>query len=181
MTCWLTRRRLGAYRDGELPGPARLRVEAHVAWCPGCRAELTQLERLRAALAGSVAEPLPATWDAFWPQVRARIASAPAPVRVPRWRRVWAGVVDRPRLALAPALAAASLAILAVMAPWQRGPERPPGPAPVAAVSTTPGMLDEIVIQSIETADPDLPVMVYSSPESDLTVLWVFGLEPTGT
>jgi hypothetical protein len=36
------------------------------------------------------------------------------------------------------------------------------------------------VIQSIETADPDLPVMVYSSPDSDVTVLWVFGLEPTG-
>ena len=40
--------------------------------------------------------------------------------------------------------------------------------------------LDQVVIQSIETEDPDVPVMVYASPESDVTVLWVFGLEPTG-
>ena len=43
-----------------------------------------------------------------------------------------------------------------------------------------PAALDEVVIQSIETADPDAPVMVYSSPESDVTVIWVFGLERTG-
>jgi hypothetical protein len=43
-----------------------------------------------------------------------------------------------------------------------------------------PADLDQVVIQSIETADPDVPVMVYSIPESDATVLWVFGLEPTG-
>jgi hypothetical protein len=40
--------------------------------------------------------------------------------------------------------------------------------------------LDHVVIQSIETADPDVPVMVYASPESGVTVLWVFGLERTG-
>ena len=35
--------------------------------------------------------------------------------------------------------------------------------------------LDEVVIQSIETADPEAPVMVYSNPESDVTVLWSSG------
>jgi hypothetical protein len=40
--------------------------------------------------------------------------------------------------------------------------------------------LDQVVIQSIETEDPDVPVMVYASPESDVTVLWVFGLPRTG-
>jgi hypothetical protein len=43
-----------------------------------------------------------------------------------------------------------------------------------------PAELDQVVIQSIETADPEAPVMVYSSPDSDVTVLWVFGLERTG-
>ena len=44
-----------------------------------------------------------------------------------------------------------------------------------------PAGLDQVVIQSIETEDPDLPVMVYASPESDVTVLWVFGLPRTDT
>jgi hypothetical protein len=46
---------------------------------------------------------------------------------------------------------------------------------------TQQAALDQVVIQSIETEDPDLPVMVYASPESDVTVLWVFGLPRTDT
>jgi hypothetical protein len=38
-----------------------------------------------------------------------------------------------------------------------------------------------VVIQSIETDDPDVPVMVYKSLEADVTVLWVFGLPRTDT
>jgi hypothetical protein len=91
----------------------------------------------------------------------------------------------RPRLGLAPALAAAALAVLAVVAPWQRPPQQTPSPASVAGGLETAGVqpagLDQVVIQSIETEDPDLPVMVYASPESDVTVLWVFGLPRTDT
>ena len=92
-------------------------------------------------------------------------------------------MTSRPRVALTPALAVAALAVVAVLAPWQRAPQLP---APVSVTggsgvaTVQPAALDEVVIQSIETADPDAPVMVYSSPESDVTVLWVFGLEPTG-
>jgi hypothetical protein len=55
----------------------------------------------------------------------------------------------------------------------------PPTGPDVATVQ--PAALDEVVIQSIETDDPDVPVMVYASPESDVTVLWVFGLPRTDT
>jgi anti-sigma factor RsiW len=178
--CWLVRRRLGAYRDGELSPGARSRVAAHVGRCEPCGRELAALGRLRAALALDAADPPEAVWAAFWPQVRARIAAAPAPVSEPAWRRAWEGLTRRPRLALAPALAAAALAVVAVVAPWQRAPQ-PPVPAPPAGVATLqPAELDQVVIQSIETADPEAPVMVYSSPDSDVTVLWVFGLERTG-
>jgi hypothetical protein len=89
------------------------------------------------------------------------------------------------RLGLAPALAAAALAVLAVVAPWQRAPQLTPSPASVAGGLETAGVqpagLDQVVIQSIETEDPDLPVMVYKNPESDVTVLWVFGLPQTDT
>ena len=71
------------------------------------------------------------------------------------------------------------------MASPNRTPPLPPAPpTPVAvapeSASLPPAALDQVVIQSIETADPDVPVMVYASPESDVTVLWVFGLSRTG-
>src|SRR5262245_50558091 len=179
--CWLVRRRLSAYQDGELSPGARTRVARHVQACAGCRHELEVLGRLRAALATDADDPPEAVWAAFWPQVRAQIA-APAPAPEPVWRRAWIGLRDRPRRGLAPALAGVALAVLAVVTPWQQratqqlsappvevgGAPEIPGGSPVA--------LNQVVIQSIETADPDVPVMVYESPESNVTVLWVFGL-----
>ena len=182
--CWLVRRRLGAYQDGELSLGARNRVSAHVRGCESCGRELAGLGRLRVALTLDSADPSEAVWAAFWPQVRARIATA-APTPEPVWWRAWGAVRIRPRLGLGPALAAGALAVLAVVAPWQRAPQPPPtpSPAPVAGGLETAGIqlaaLDQVVIQSIETEDPDVPVMVYASPESDVTVLWVFGLART--
>jgi anti-sigma factor RsiW len=180
--CWLVRRRLGAYRDGELSPWARSRIGAHVRGCEACDRELGALGRLRAALTLEAADPSEAVWTAFWPQVRARIATT-APAPEPVWRRDWAAIRTRPRLG--PALAAGVLAVLAVVAPWQRAPQETPttSPAPVGGELETAGIqpaaLDQVIIQSIETGDPDIPVMVYASPESDVTVLWVFGLPRT--
>ncbi len=180
--CWLVRRQLDAYQDGELSPGARSRVAAHIGRCEPCSRELAALGRLRTALTQAAVDPPEAVWATFWPDVRARIATAP-PAPEPAWRRTWVGLTSRPRVALAPALAVAALAVVAVLAPWQRAPQLS-APVPVtggSGVATVqPAALDEVVIQSIETADPDTPVMVYASPESDVTVLWVFGLEPTG-
>jgi anti-sigma factor RsiW len=181
--CWLIRRRLSAYQDRELSPGVRARVAAHVEGCDRCRGELLAFGRLRAALTLNAADPSEAVWATFWPQVRARIA-APAPAPAPVWRRAWDGVRARPRLGLAPALAAAALAVLAVVTPWQqRAPQQLTAPVQVGsgleAPGGTPVALNQVVIQSIETADPDVPVMVYESPESNVTVLWVFGLPQT--
>ena len=180
--CWLIRRRLGAYQDGELSAGARSRVGQHIRGCGPCRLQLEALGRLRTALTLDAVDPSEAIWTAFWPQVRARIA-APAPARSGAWERTWGGVRVRPRLGLAPALAGGALAVLAVVAPWQRAPQQTPSPGSVGGgvetVGVQPAALDHVVIQSIETDDPDIPVMVYASPESDVTVLWVFGLPRT--
>src|SRR5262245_993766 len=182
--CWFIRRRLSAYQDGELSAGRRDRVDAHLRGCDGCRRELASLSRFRAAVTLGPVDPSDAVWAAFWPQVRARIVAAPAGTPDPPWQRVWEGVRARPRLGLAPALAGVALAVLAVVAPWQRAPQHP------APASVTPGLdssgvqtatLDQVVIQSIETEDPDVPVMLYKNPESDVTVLWVFGLPQTDT
>jgi anti-sigma factor RsiW len=182
--CWLVRRRLGAYQDGELSPGTRHRVETHVRGCTQCEGELSALGRLKAALALDTADPSEAVWTAFWPQVRDRI-TAPALAPKSAWERGWEAVRARPRLGLAPALAAATLAVLAIVAPWQRAPQQAPAPILVApgleSLGVQQSALDQVVIQSIETEDPDLPVMVYASPESDVTVLWVFGLPRTDT
>jgi anti-sigma factor RsiW len=178
--CWLIRRQLSAYQDGELSTGARDRVERHVGRCAACQRELAGLGRLRAVLALDPVDPPEAVWAAFWPQVRTRIATV-APQPEPAWRRAWGTATRRPRLAWVPALAACALAVVAVLAPWQRVPQGPAqSPAGPGTAMVQPTALNEVVIQSIETADPDLPVMVYASPESDVTVLWVFGLERTG-
>ena len=183
-SCWLIRRRLGAYQDGELPPGARRRVEAHLRGCQPCSQQVQALAAAPDRAGARRADPSEAVWTAFWPQVRARIA-APAPAPASGWERAWDAVRVRPRLALAPALAAGALAVLAVVAPWQRAPQQSARPGVVAGgletTGTQPAGLDQVVIQSIETEDPDLPVMVFASPESDVTVLWVFGLPQTDT
>ena len=179
--CWLVRQRLGAYQDGELASGGRDRVERHVGRCESCQRELAGLGRLRAALELDAADLPEGAWGAFWPQVRARIGSA-EPTPAPAWGRIGRATPGRRRLALAPALAACALAVVAVVAPWKRAPQERPAPVPSeqGAGMNHPAGLDEVVIQSIETEDPDVPVMVYANPESDVTVLWVFGLERTG-
>ncbi len=184
LICWLTRRRLGGYLDGELASTGRTRTAAHLARCRDCAAELAVLTRLRAALAVEAPEPSAAVWQAFWPQVRARIASAPAPARpAAPWEGLlerWRLGLERPRLAFGSAVAVIALALLAVLAPWQRAPERAPVSEPprvAAPEGSRGGFVRQVVVQSVETADPQSSVMVFSNADAD--VVWVFGLPRT--
>ena len=180
--CLLTRRRLGAYQDGELAPRARASVRGHLEGCVGCATTLAELGRMRTLLRTPAPEPPEPVWDAFWPQVRARLAAAsPQPEPAPRWRRGWAQVTGHPRLAFGSSVGAVALAVLAVAAPWQRVGERPAVPAPtvLASGSVASAPIEQIVVQSVETGDPQSSVMVFTQPESDFTVVWVFGLERT--
>jgi anti-sigma factor RsiW len=194
--CWLTRRRLGAYQDGELPPGARARVEGHVAGCAGCAGELRALEQLHAALAVSPPEVPAAVWDAFWPQVRSRLATEPVTRPAAGWGWIQEGAWGRRRVAVGTALAVAALGGLAILGPWQRVAERPvTGVAPVASapgVSQPAGVTPvaapaaealprQVLVQSVETGDPGSSVMVFSPADSDFDVLWVFGLQRTET
>jgi anti-sigma factor RsiW len=188
----MIRRRLGAYRDGELAPTARTRTESHLARCGGCAAELAGLGRLRTALTLELAEPSAATWDAFWPQVRARLAVPevePAPAPAPR--RLWQPILGHPSLAFGSTVAVAAIALLAVFGPWQsirpgetpriaeapRATSGPVTPAPGTG-AVVPASHPGVVVQSVETA-PDSSAMVFSNPDADVTVVWVFGLEAT--
>lgn len=98
-------------------------------------------------------------WTGFWPGVvrgiedRRDARPAPAP-------RQWWQAMGRPRWALGGALAA----LLMSLGVWQWAP--------------SPHLPDAgVLVTSASTEDPRGTVMVYSTPEQDVAVVWVFGLD----
>lgn len=158
LTCFRTRRRIGAYLDGALDEGASRSAAAHVAACATCRREADGLRRLRTMLRASVDAPEP-DWTGFWPAVVRGIEEGRhrQPVRAPRsWRLGW----SPPRLAFG----ALAVALLVSVGVWQLAP----GPAQSEA---------GVMVSSAATEDPHATLMVYSTPERDVAVVWVFGLE----
>ena len=100
----------------------------------------------------SVPSPALPDWMGFWEGVRRGIEAPRLERRVrPRWR---------PRLV---ASAAAALVVGASVFLWQV-PRAPFTPQAVAAIS----------VNSADTHHPGGTVMIYSPPERDLAVVWVF-------
>jgi len=161
LTCLLTRRRIGAYLDGALANGAAQSAAKHLSGCSTCQREAEELRRVRALLqrtlvpASGRAEP---DWTGFWQGIvrgiedTRRREALPVAVRGRWWR---------PRLALGGALVTATLLSLTL---WQTMP----GPL-------TPD--DPITVSSAQTDDPRGTVMVYSTHEKDVAVVWVLGLD----
>jgi hypothetical protein len=104
------------------------------------------------------AVPAEPDWTAFWPGVLRGIEDAgraPAAASRPLWLR--------PRWALGGALVAALLVSATL---WQWQADAPP------ASSENP-----VVVSSADTDHPGGSVMVYHTPDRDMTVVWVFGLD----
>ena len=161
LTCFRTRRRIGAYLDGALEGGAAQSAARHLSGCVTCQREAETLRRVRALLqrnlspSSSLAAP---DWSGFWPGIVRGIEDGrhrqPLHVTASRWR--W-----RPRWVLGSAMAVAGLLSLTL---WQ----------------TVPGLFTPdppVVVSSAHTEDPRGTVMVYSTHEKDVTVVWVLGLD----
>jgi anti-sigma factor RsiW len=160
LTCYRTRKRIGAYLDEALDAETARATAAHIATCEGCRREAEALRRLRGLLRRNLT-PAPPDWTGFWQGVVRGIEdqrmARPAPAPAVWWQRAW-----RPRWALGSALAAALLVTLGV---WQWTP-------------TVPTLAQAgVIVTSARTDDPRGTVMVYSTPEQDVAVVWVFGLD----
>jgi anti-sigma factor RsiW len=155
LTCYLTRRRLGAYLDGALDEGTARSTAAHVATCGVCRREVDELRRLRSLLQGNLGTVTDPDWTGFWPGVVRGIDAAKADRQGARAPRRW-----QPRWALGGALAAALLVSLGL---WQFGPGTAAGPG--------------VVVRSASTGDPRATVMVWGTPERDVAVVWVLGLD----
>lgn len=162
LTCYLTRRRVGAFLDRALGDRQSRSTSAHLARCGRCQREADQLRTLRMALHASVIAADPPDWTGFWPGIVRGVEDGRpgAPLRIDAgwWRR---RVLSRPRVAFGGALAAA---VLVSMTLWQ---VLAPTVAPEAPAFVT----------SANTEDPRGTVLVYSPPERDLTVVWVLGLD----
>ena len=154
LICYRVRPRLGAYLDGALSeGDARW-AEEHLAGCAACQHEVSQLRRLKTLVADLAAVPEP-DWSGFFPGIvrgiederRRTVLAPPRPARRfwPQWA-MGGGV-----------LATVALAFLL----WQGGH----GPKSAEA---------GVLVNAAETEHPAATVMVYTTPEKDLAVVWVF-------
>jgi hypothetical protein len=159
--CLWSRPRLERLVDGALGVRFGRIVGTHVVHCVGCRGEMERLRRLRALVRSAQVEAADPDWSGFWPAVRLRIASeTPRPVREAWWLPFWKPVWGHPRMVLG-GFVVSSLAAILVL--W---------PSPPATVSTA--VAAPVEVQDVSTADPDRSVMVYSNPDDDVTVIWVF-------
>lgn len=159
------RRRLERFVDGALGTRAARSVEAHLGRCEGCRAERDRLNRLRALLQQSVTAPADPDWVRFWPGVRARVLREhPEPFREAWWLPLWKPFWGHPRLAVGGVMAA----VFALTLSFWPGSEVAVPPAAWAG---------PVVVQDVTTSDPHRGVMVYSNPDHDVTVIWVFNAE----
>jgi len=157
--CLWNRRRLEGLVDGALGSRGGRMAAEHVSGCASCRSEVERLRRLRLLVRSAHAEPAGPDWSGFWPSVRTRIArETPQPVRESWWLPFWKPVRGHPRVALG-SVAVSTLAAALVL--W-------PSPQATKAVAAP------VQVQDVSTADPNRSVMVYSSPDDDVTVIWVF-------
>ena len=155
--CLWSRPRLERLVDGALGPRAGRWTTSHAARCARCGDEVEQLTRIRLLVRSAAPDVADPEWTGFWPAVRVRIASeAPRPVRESWWLPYWKPVWGHPRVALG-SLMVSSLALGLML--W------PGAPVNLAA---------PVTVQEVSSADPDRSVMVYSSPDDGVTVIWVF-------
>ncbi len=126
MSCRGVRRLFGARLDGRLDAAGRERLDAHLAACAACRAELARWERAARALraAGPTAAPEGLAERAFRAALDAGARRAPSPLG---WFLPAAG-----RAALAGAVAAAAVWIGVLAAGAGRPPDSAQDPLEVA-------------------------------------------------
>lgn len=159
--CLWNRSRLERYVDGALGNRSVRGVEAHLGHCPACQARAEGFRRLQTLVRAATPDPGEPDWAGFWPVVHARILGEKRkPIRDPWWMPLWRPFWGYPRLALGSALTAGLILTVSL---W-----------PASEEQNSAAWAGPVVVQDVSTPDPDRSVMVYSSPDQALTVIWIF-------
>ncbi len=158
---------LAAMADGEIdaiPAEVRQELDAHLASCPACRAELARQGEAIDLLARDAAPPVPEKrWQQMWQAVDAQTTGRPATRRFPL-------VGWQPYGAIAASVAVAAMVLIGVLV-WQAaGPGPTPGVEPIPTYAFASH--EDADIQAIEAADDEMP-MVITSGNEDLMIVWV--------
>lgn len=163
--CLWIRPRVERLVDGALgPRSARI-VQAHLGSCGDCETLADSTRRLRALVKASVGSGDDPNWSGFWTGIQSRIQETPAraPRRVPVkdawWLPIWRPFWGHPRLSLGGALAAGLLAAFSLSGSLT-DQALPPGEG-------------SVIVENVSTPDPDKSVMVYSTPDQAVTVIWL--------
>ena len=156
LTHYRVRRNLGAYLDGALVAEDVRWTERHLTSCQSCQGEVAALRRVKQLVADVAKVPDP-DWAGFFPGIVRGIEDARRAGVPERPRRTW-GLW--PRWAMGGVLAATALSLIV----WQGAQ----GPAPAEA---------GVVVDSAHSEHPGATVMVYTSPDRDMAVVWVFDTE----
>lgn len=93
MHCWLARRHVSSYLDGELPDATRVQVEAHLASCPTCPPLYAALVGIHASLT-ALRDPDSVIDDRCVERITERVGLLARPPRDRRRRTVAGPVVD---------------------------------------------------------------------------------------
>jgi hypothetical protein len=161
--CLWNRSRLERYADEALSPRMTRSVKAHLGRCQGCRQRLEQLVQLETLLRSAVPAPPEVDWTGFWAGIQTRILrEEPRPLRDPWWMPFWKPFWGHPRLAMGGGMVVVLVVALTL---WPL-PGRD-GQVPLAFAGP-------IVVQDVGTPDPERSVMVYSTPDQALTVIWLF-------
>jgi anti-sigma factor RsiW len=161
--CLWNRPRLERYADGALNPRVTRAVKAHLGGCRDCRQRAARLRQLAALVRSAVPEPAEPDWTGFWAGIQARmVRDAPRPMRDPWWLPFWKPFWGHPRLAMGGVM----VAVLAALFSLWPVPDRP-GQVPAAWAGP-------VLVQDVGTPDPERTVMVYSTPDEALTVIWLF-------
>ena len=170
LSCLWYRKSLEPFADGALSARAARRVGRHVDGCATCAAQVSQTRRIRALLAAAVPADDPREWTSFWAGIQVKIAQAPSkPIPSARdswWLPLWWPFWGHPRLALSGALAGVLALTLSLWPVDDDG-------------SRNAAWAESVEVQDVSTPDPEHTVMVFSSSDRTLTVIWLF--TPEGT
>jgi anti-sigma factor RsiW len=166
LACLWIRPLLERHVDGALAPRASRSVKTHLGLCQGCRRRMERLVRLESLVRSAAPEPAQPGWEGFWEGVHARILSEePRPLRDPWWIPLWKPFWGHPRLAMGGVMVTMLAAILLL---WPLPGRQGQGPVAWAG---------PVVVQDVGTSDSGQPVMVYSTPDQALTVIWLFPSE----